>query len=133
MNIQEIDRALIGIYQDDHPMAFKILNELKAYLEISAIEADRKRRGEPDWEAIKGKRMSDLSASQQEDARELWLREQWRWFGEGESRPGDHIKFLLDRLDAVRAPQPAERDEGPMISAKAVHTIVAGAPQELLP
>lgn len=74
----------------------------------SAIESDRKLRGEPDWDAIKGKRMCELSQSQINDAHELWLREQWRWFGEQEGSAGNHIKFLLDRLDEIRAPQPAE-------------------------
>lgn len=80
----------------------------------AAIEADRKKfgrndsdilkhRGEPNWDSIKDKRMSELSWSQINDAHELWLRGQWRWFGEQEGSAGIHIKFLLDRLDEIRA------------------------------
>lgn len=54
--------------------------------------------GLPDFDVIKDKRMSELTVEQQEDAREGWLRKQFGWFLGAK----DHLKFLLDRLDAVR-------------------------------
>lgn len=54
----------------------------------------------PDWGAVKDKRMCDLTPAQQEDARELWLREQLGWMGEYHL---PHYKFLLKRLDEARA------------------------------
>ena len=57
---------------------------------------------QPDFAAIDGKRMSELSPAQREDARELWLRNQYGWFGMADHEAGTHIKFLLDRLDNAR-------------------------------
>jgi hypothetical protein len=55
----------------------------------------------PDFEAIKDKRMSELSPEQQRDAKEAWLRANAGWFV-GDS--GEHIKFLLERLEEARTP-----------------------------
>jgi hypothetical protein len=56
----------------------------------------------PDWEALGDKRMSELTDVQREDSREMWLRNQWQWFGTDRYQAGDQIKFLLDRLDVAR-------------------------------
>lgn len=49
----------------------------------------------PDWDAIKDKRMCDLTPAQQDDAQELWIRKYARHFN-------DAVKFLLRRLDEAR-------------------------------
>lgn len=54
---------------------------------------------DPRWAAIRDKRMSDLTQAQQQDAHELWLREQL------ESMPAyhqEHYLFLLARIDEAR-------------------------------
>ena len=53
----------------------------------------------PDFNAVRGKRKSELSPEQQQDARELWLRENIEHLPEEQA---DHIQFLLDRLDDAR-------------------------------
>lgn len=56
----------------------------------------------PDWDAIKDKRMCDLTPSQTADARELWLREQIDDTGRSQHDFESHIVFLLRRLDEAR-------------------------------
>lgn len=56
----------------------------------------------PDWEAIKDKRMSDLTPIQTADAHELWLREQISDTGRPQHDLQSHIVFLLRRLDEAR-------------------------------
>jgi hypothetical protein len=59
--------------------------------------------GVPDWEAIRDKRMSELTLAQQEDARELWLREQIEMAFGTNDYVKNHVKFLLARLDRAYA------------------------------
>lgn len=55
------------------------------------------RQQAPDFDAVAGKRMSELTPEQQEDARELWLRNQAGWF-----KDKDELDFLFKRLDQAR-------------------------------
>ena len=55
---------------------------------------------QPDFEKIEGKRMSELTPAEQEDATELWLREQIGWMPEYHQK---FYKLLLRRLDETRA------------------------------
>lgn len=55
----------------------------------------------PDFDAVRDKRMSELTPEQQRDARELWIMENIGWFTEGNR---EHIKFLLERLNEARSP-----------------------------
>jgi hypothetical protein len=57
----------------------------------------------PDFAALKDKRMSELTPEQQDDALELWAREQIVWFGP-ESRKV--VELLLRRLDEARGVRP---------------------------
>lgn len=59
-----------------------------------------RRPSAPDFDAVRDKRMSELTPEQQGDAHELWLREQLGWFSTDQQR---HLKLLLDRLDSTRA------------------------------
>lgn len=54
----------------------------------------------PDFEAVRDKRMSELTEAQKGDAHELWLREQMDHMAPSYQ---EHLLFLLDRLDQVRA------------------------------
>lgn len=56
----------------------------------------------PDFEAIKDKRMGELTPAQQDDAREQWLRKQISDAGRSPHDLESHIVFLLRRLDAAR-------------------------------
>lgn len=49
----------------------------------------------PDWEALVGKRMCDLTPAQRDDAQEFWIRKHAGCFTES-------IVFLLRRLDEAR-------------------------------
>lgn len=53
----------------------------------------------PDFDAVRDRRMSELSPAQRADALELWLREQVGWMGEYHEK---HYRFLLKRLDEAR-------------------------------
>lgn len=53
----------------------------------------------PDFEAVRDKRISELTPEQRDDSLELWLREQIDWMPEFHR---EHYKFLLRRLDAAR-------------------------------
>jgi hypothetical protein len=71
---------------------------------------------EPDFEAVRDKRMSELSAPQLRDAQELWIRDQLGWLGGDKN----HIRFLLERLDESRgiAPSPSAGALRPPIPAQ---------------
>ena len=56
----------------------------------------------PDFDAIKDKRMSEMTDAQKDDAMELWLRNNVGWFGMGGNDAGRHIEFLLKRIDELR-------------------------------
>ena len=53
----------------------------------------------PDFNAVRDKRMSELTPAQRDDAHELWLRKNLGWMG---SYHAEHYQFLLARLDACR-------------------------------
>ncbi len=53
----------------------------------------------PDFEAVRDKRMSELTPAQQDDARELWLRENLGWMPQYHR---EFYEFLLKRLDDAR-------------------------------
>ncbi len=53
----------------------------------------------PDFEAVRDKRMSELTGAQKGDAYELWLREQMDHMAPYYQ---EHLLFLLERIDAVR-------------------------------
>ncbi|WP_454735423.1 hypothetical protein [Cupriavidus necator] len=53
----------------------------------------------PDFDAVRDKRMSELSEAQKVDAHELWLREQMHHMTPYYQ---EHLLFLLERLDKVR-------------------------------
>ena len=55
---------------------------------------------EPDWEAVRGKRVCDMTEEQFRDAWELWIREQI-----GYMYSKEHVEFLLERLDEARGVQ----------------------------
>lgn len=55
----------------------------------------------PDFDAVRNKRMPEMTPAQREDAHELWLREQVGWMGEYHEK---HYRLLLRRLDEARAP-----------------------------
>lgn len=57
----------------------------------------------PDFDAIRGKRIGEMTEAQQEDARELWLRQQAGWFKDHEE-----LNFLFHRLDEARGLTPAD-------------------------
>jgi hypothetical protein len=63
------------------------------------LNKTRESLSEPDRAAIQDKRMSELTPDQQDDAMELWLRDQIGWFNEDTQR---HLKFLLERLSKTR-------------------------------
>lgn len=52
---------------------------------------------EPDWNAVRNRRIGELSLPEHGDAYELWLREQVGAFKDREA-----IEFLLERLDQAR-------------------------------
>lgn len=54
----------------------------------------------PDFAAVKEKRMSELTPAQFDDAKEAWLRDNLGWLAP-QSEP--HVTFLLRRLDEARA------------------------------
>lgn len=54
----------------------------------------------PDFDAIRDKRMSELTPEQKEDSRELWLRENVAWMGDYHT---PLYTLLIKRLDAARA------------------------------
>lgn len=58
----------------------------------------------PDFSAVEGKRVGDLSPTQMDDATELWLRKNSGWFQERE-----YLEFLLHRLDQARGVTPANQ------------------------
>jgi hypothetical protein len=55
--------------------------------------------GAPDFDAVRDKRMSELTPAQQDDAMELWIRDQLATF-----LPyyRERVEFLLKRLDDAR-------------------------------
>lgn len=53
----------------------------------------------PRWAAIEGKRMSELTPEQLDDAHELWLRENLDWMPDYHH---EHYVRLLKRIDALR-------------------------------
>lgn len=55
---------------------------------------------QPDFATVRDKRMSEMTPEQREDAHELWLREQMDHMAPYYQ---EHLLFLLDRLDQVRA------------------------------
>lgn len=55
---------------------------------------------QPEFEAVRDKRMSELTQAQQDDALELWIRENVGWMGVYHAQ---HYTFLLARLDAARS------------------------------
>lgn len=63
-----------------------------------AMPQTNKHAGAPDWTAIADKRMSELTPAQQQDARELWLRN-----NAGYCASEEHVQFLLKRIDEERA------------------------------
>lgn len=67
----------------------------------TALTRGAKAAAAPDLDAVRDKRMSELTPAQQRDAQELWIREQVGWLGNEHSRP--HIEFLLERLDETRS------------------------------
>lgn len=52
----------------------------------------------PDFEAVRDKRMAELTPAQKQDAHELWLRENIGWMPEYHR---EHYTFLLRRLDVA--------------------------------
>lgn len=56
----------------------------------------------PDFAAVEGKRIGELSPTQMDDATELWLRNNSGWFHERE-----YLEFLLHRLDQARGITPS--------------------------
>lgn len=56
----------------------------------------------PDFDAIKGKRMSELTPAQERDALELWLRNNINGAGRSPHDLESHVVFLLKRLDEAR-------------------------------
>ena len=60
----------------------------------------------PDFEALNGKRMGELTPEQQDDALELWLREQISAIGRSSHDLESHVVFLLRRLDEARGVKP---------------------------
>ncbi len=57
------------------------------------------KRRAPDFDAVRDKRLSELTPAQQDDARELWIREHRTSFA---GYYLDHVDFLLQRLDEAR-------------------------------
>lgn len=55
---------------------------------------------QPDFEAVRDKRMSEMTPTQRDDALELWIRQNVGWMG---CYHVPHYTFLLARLDASRA------------------------------
>lgn len=53
----------------------------------------------PDLEAVRDLRIGEMTAEQRADATELWLRKNLGWCP---GQHGEHVKFLLARLDAER-------------------------------
>lgn len=64
------------------------------------------------FQAIRNKRMSELTPEQQDDALELWLREQIGWMPEYHRQ---HYTFLLNRLNAARRTIGEVKAEKPVI------------------
>ena len=54
----------------------------------------------PDFDAVRDKRMSEMTPAQRDDSLELWLRTNIAWMGDYYQK---HIEFLLRRLDEARA------------------------------
>lgn len=54
----------------------------------------------PNLEAVRDLRISEMTPEQQADATELWLRKNLGWCV---GQHGEHVRFLLARLDAERA------------------------------
>ena len=57
-------------------------------------------RTAPDFDAVRDKRISELTPEQQGDAMELWLRNNLQWMPKYHR---DFYEFLLKRLDDTRA------------------------------
>lgn len=70
-----------------------------AYADCAAPKARRNDK-DPYFDPVRDKRMSALTPSQQDDARELWLIQQLGWLPEYQR---DTVAFLLDRLAGLRA------------------------------
>jgi hypothetical protein len=74
----------------------------------------------PDFDAVRDKRMSELTPAQRDDAMELWLREQ---VGTMPDYHEKHYRFLLQRLDDVRAVAKAQLGQLPVASLAQVESL----------
>ena len=88
------------------PMLVQLINDMANTLQETQRElAELRQRADvapvPDFDAVKGKRVSELDGGQYADASELWLRENKAWFKDAEQ-----INFLLHRLDQARGLNP---------------------------
>lgn len=76
------------------------LMETKLRLQKEHVQEFFRQPHMPDFEAVRNKRMSELTPEQQRDAHELWLREQMDHMAPYYQ---EHLLFLLGRLDEARA------------------------------
>ncbi|MBK3780001.1 hypothetical protein G3A43_07010 [Paraburkholderia aspalathi] len=81
--------------------SFMTMNELRCYLNDLVVPVPATL---PDFDAVRDKRMSELTPEQRNDAHELWIRENVGWMGEYHL---PKYTFLLKRLDEARATKAA--------------------------
>jgi hypothetical protein len=77
--------------------SFMTMAEIRTYLRDLTVPLPAPK---PDFDAVRDKRMSELTPAQQDDALELWIRENVGWMGDYHQTK---YEFLLKRLDEARA------------------------------
>ena len=102
--VQEIERHRNGEAMGDFVEVSKnyLTGWASCIVGLAATNADLAARVPrmPDFEALKDKRMSELSEQQQDDAHELWMRNQLH--ESSDIYWGPKVQFLLRRLDEAR-------------------------------
>ncbi|MEX3984288.1 hypothetical protein AB4Y45_35615 [Paraburkholderia sp. EG287A] len=90
--------------------AQKTMREIRHYLHYMVVAEPSPTQ--PDFDAVRDLRMSEMTPAQRDDAKELWLREQVGWMGDYYQ---PHFEFLFKRIDVLRAAIPAADDAGPEV------------------
>ncbi|OLF82018.1 hypothetical protein AWH63_10795 [Marinobacter sp. C18] len=86
------------------PQLLQLVSEMSEQVNHLTAELNQAKSGVapvPDWEAIKDKRIGELTDKQYADAGERWLRDNAGWFKDAE-----YLEFLIYRLDEARGLAP---------------------------
>ena len=101
-------RTALGLLMPDFKyadFADKTIIDIRHHLKYVMVESPSM---EPDFDAVRDKRMSELTPAQRDDAHELWIRNNVGWMGEYHQ---PKYEFLLKRLDHARAQATAPAPE----------------------